>query len=83
MIFSTDHQIFVLPDHLPCRLNIENPELKTARTYLDSPPRTAIPNRTEADNAAERYREAAQLLRVHLAHAARSNPERLSRSARR
>jgi hypothetical protein len=56
------------------RLNIENPELKTARTYLDSPPRTAIPDRTAADNAAERYREAARLLRVHLAHAAKEHP---------
>jgi hypothetical protein len=56
------------------RLNIENPELKTARTYLDSPPRTAIPDRTAADNAAERYREAARLLRVHLAHAAKEQP---------
>ena len=56
------------------RLDVESPDLKTARTYLDSPPRTTIPDRMGADNATERYLDAMRKLRVLLAHAAKEQP---------
>lgn len=57
------------------RVVVDDAELKAAAEFLDMPPKTAVPDKKRADDAAGRYRRAQILLKALLAHAASTQPK--------